>query len=177
VETSDNDPYSKYWCHLSQYPLLYRDLANYGLTQGNMGDAEDEDQEILGELAAHNEDIDKEEDIGRGGTSTLNKDRYLRSPLQLHKINTRAGMRLRRLRSDGSKNMRLRRLRRADGSMEANGLPMYVVKRPNYLTTLRSAFDEIMSISICTVAGDEIMSNSICTVAGRLVPCIREPST
>ena len=93
--------------------------------------------------------------------------------------------------------MRLRRLRRADGSMEANGLPMYVVKRPNYLTTLRSVSMVIhLNISVEILfffaplvpqvstnfdnifqAFDEIMSNSICTVAGRLVPCIREPST
>ena len=64
--------------NLSKYARAQRDLANYGHPQGNMGDAEDEDQTMLGELAAHDEDIDKEEDIGRGGTSTLNKDRYLR---------------------------------------------------------------------------------------------------
>merc|ERR1712150_283478 len=155
--------YARMQRDLSKYARAQRDLDNHGHAQGNIGDTENEDQILLRELGAHGEDIDKEEEeVAREGTNTLNNDLYPRSPFQLHRINPRAGMRLRRLRSDGSRNMRLRRLRRAEGSMEANGL--YVAKRPNYLTTLRSAFDEIMS-------------NSICTVAGRVVPCIREPST
>ena len=83
-------------------------------------------------------------------------DFFDRTPLQQHKVNTRSGMRLRRLRrSDegpknmrlrrlrrsGGSNMRLRRLRRSDGEMDIDGFfpqDVYVAKRPNYETTLRS---------------------------------------
>lgn len=50
------------------------------------------------------------------------------------------GMRLRRLRrgGEGDKNMRLRRLRRSEIAMDVPRHDFYVVKRPNYETTLRS---------------------------------------
>ena len=77
---------------------------------------------------------------------------FYRSPLQIHKVSTRAGMRLRRLRrngdgmrlrrlrrgGEGDKNMRLRRLRRSEIAMDVPRHDFYVVKRPNYETTLRS---------------------------------------
>ena len=50
------------------------------------------------------------------------------------------GMRLRRLRrgGEGDKNMRLRRLRRSEIAMDVPRHDFFVVKRPNYETTLRS---------------------------------------
>merc|ERR1712096_566321 len=77
-----------------------------------------------------------------------------------------SGMRLRRLRSDDS-GMRLRRLRSTSESTERHGLPVYIMKRLAYgIYPTLSNFDSVLS---------EIMSNSVCTVAGRPVPCIRRP--
>ena len=61
-------------------------------------------------------------------------------PSQSHTVNVRSGMRLRRLRrgGEGSKNMRLRRLRRTEGSMEEKFQPMYLGKRPSYISPIES---------------------------------------
>ena len=49
-------------------------------------------------------------------------------------------MRLRRLRrgGEGSKNMRLRRLRRTEGSIGETFQPMYLGKRPTYVSPIES---------------------------------------
>merc|ERR1712223_2308112 len=147
---------------LSKYARAQREVPDFAQADSNEDEVEDEIQKLLRELAIHNNDEDKQEELGTTDHQTINEAIFPRSPLQIHKVSSRAGMRLRRLRRNGD-GMRLRRLRRSEIAMDVPRHDFYVVKRPNYETTLRSAFDEIMS-------------NSICTVAGRLVPCIREPS-
>merc|ERR1719322_643378 len=157
---SEVDNYARMQRDLSKYARAQRDVPDFVQADGSEEDVEDNDQKFLRELATHN-DEDKQEEIGTTDRQTLNEAIFPRTLLQIHKVNTRAGMRLRRLRRNGD-GMRLRSLRRSEIAMDVPRHDFYVVKRPNYETTLRSAFDEIMS-------------NSICTVAGRLVPCIREP--
>merc|ERR1711962_298454 len=162
---------------LSKYARAQREVPDFFHAGNSDEDVENEDQKLLSELATHNNDEDNQEEVGTTDGKALNEAIFPRSPVQIHKVSTRAGMRLRRLRrngdgmrlrrlrrgGEGDRNMRLRRLRRSEIAMDVPRHDFYVAKRPNYETTLRSAFDEIMS-------------NSICTVAGRLVPCIREPS-
>jgi len=178
---SEIDNYARMQRDLGKYARVQRNLFNYDRALRKIDEEDDENQMLLEDLATHDNDGEKEE-VGKAVPQAPSKSLFNRTPLQQHKVNTRSGMRLRRLRrSDegpknmrlrrlrrsGGSNMRLRRLRRSDGEMDIDGFfpqDVYVAKRPNYQTTLRSAFDEIMS-------------NSICTVAGRLVPCIREPSS
>jgi len=176
LQGSEVDNYARMQRDLSKYARAQREVPDFFHASSSEEDVEDEDQKFVRELATQNNDEDKQEETGTDGQA-VNEAIFPRSPLQIHKVNTRAGMRLRRLRrngegmrlrrlrrgGEGDKNMRLRRLRRTEIAMDVPRNDFYVVKRPNYETTLRSAFDEIMS-------------NSICTVAGRLVPCIREPS-
>merc|ERR1719414_139142 len=164
LQGSEVDNYARMQRDLSKYARAQREVPDFFHASSSEENVEDEDQKFVRELATQNNDEDKQEETGTDGQA-VNEAIFPRSPLQIHKVNTRAGMRLRRLRrgGEGDKNMRLRRLRRTEIAMDVPRHDFYVVKRPNYETTLRSAFDEIMS-------------NSICTVAGRLVPCIREPS-
>jgi len=52
---------------------------------------------LLEELAVHDDDGEKEE-VGKAVPQAPSKSLFSRTPLQQHKVNTRSGMRLRRLR-------------------------------------------------------------------------------
>jgi len=162
---------------INEYARMQRDLAAYARAQRAATNFENGNEEENGKPNFLNELVSPEDQIDNMKLNNQNDltdqwgmilkyhtPRYESDSSDLHKVNTRAGMRLRRLRRGGagSKNMRLRRLRRADGSMDEKFQPIYLGKRPSYASPIESALNEIMA-------------NSMCTVVGRLVPCIRSP--
>ena len=80
---------------------------------------------------------------------------FIRNPYLNHKVNTRAVMRLRRLRraGAGSRNMRLRRLRRTTESINERGLPIYSANRPDNETSVES-------VSIPVIAFNYILNST-----------------
>merc|ERR1719414_499793 len=92
LQGSEVDNYARMQRDLSKYARAQREVPDFFHAGSSDEDVEIEDQKLLSELATHNNDGDKQEEIGTTDGQALNEAIFPRSPLQIHKVSTRAGM-------------------------------------------------------------------------------------